>query len=302
MKLAPVVLFVYNRPWHARQTIEALQKNELAKESELFIYSDGPKNEKAVFEVTKVRDYIKAVDGFRKVIIVERDCNLGLANNIIDGVTSIINNHGRVIVLEDDLITSPYFLTFMNEALDFYENEEKVMHISGWNYPIETAGVEETFLWRLMNCWGWATWKDRWSYFEKDVGRILNDFTRKDIKRFNLDGYSNIWSQVITNKKGKINTWALFWYASIFKQNGLCLNPTESFVHNIGHDGSGVHCVDYNVFKGDMSCKQQINFTENLVENQLCVDRIKRFYRLQKKTLIDSFINKIKNKIGRIIS
>jgi GT2 family glycosyltransferase len=116
-KQAPIALFVYNRPWHTRQTVEALKKNELASESELFIYSDAPKNGKAKEKVKEVREYIKTIDGFKKVTIIERENNWGLADSIIDGVTKIVNEYGKIIVLEDDLVTSPYFLKFMNEAL-----------------------------------------------------------------------------------------------------------------------------------------------------------------------------------------
>ena len=202
MILAPIVLFVYNRPSHTQQTVEALQKNELASQSELFIYSDEAKNEDARKSVDEVRSYIDNIDGFKKVMIIERDKNWGLANSIIDGVTKIVNEYGKIIVLEDDLVTSPYFLRFMNDALEFYKDEKKVWHVSGWNYPIETEDLGDVFLWRLMNCWGWATWSDRWSYYEKDTDKVINEFTKEDINRFNLDGAENFFSQVTTNKKG----------------------------------------------------------------------------------------------------
>ena len=130
-------------------------------------FSDAAKNEDEVEKVNEVRRYIKAIDGFKKVTVIEREKNWGLADSIIDGVTKIINQYGKVIVLEDDLVTSLYFLKFMNEALEFYKDEKKVWHISGWNYPIESDGLEDVFFWRLMNCWGWATWADRWSYYER---------------------------------------------------------------------------------------------------------------------------------------
>ena len=141
--LAPIVLFVYNRPWHTAQTVEALQKNTLADKSELFIYSDAAKNSEVALYVKKVREYIRNISGFRKVTIMEREKNWGLANSIIDGVTTIVNKYGKIIVLEDDLVTSPYFLRFMNEALEMYENEESVASIHGYIYPIE--GLPETF-------------------------------------------------------------------------------------------------------------------------------------------------------------
>ncbi|MDK2792754.1 MAG: hypothetical protein PWQ25_1617 [Deferribacteres bacterium] len=293
MDLAPIVLFVYNRPWHTRQTIESLQKNELASESELFIFSDGPKDENAVTKVNEVRDYIKTIDGFKKINIIERKKNWGLANNIIDGVTQIVNKYGKIIVLEDDLVTSPYFLKFMNEALEYYKDEKKVWHISGWNYPISVDGLGDVFFWRVMNCWGWATWADRWKYYEKNVDKIISEFSKEDIKRFNIDGAEFFWGQVISNKKGKINTWAIFWYAIIFKQNGLCLNPTQTFVENIGHDGSGVHCKESCVFANNLSMNKKVNFETKLEENQIAVQKIQQYCKNHKKSLLVRVINKL---------
>jgi len=291
--LAPLVLFVYNRPWHTRQTIQALQKNELAKESELYIYSDAPKDENAVEKVNEVRKYIKTINGFKKITILERDKNWGLANSIIDGVTKIVNEHGKIIVLEDDLVTSPYFLNFMNNALDVYKDEKKVWHISGWNYPINTNGLDDVFFWRLMNCWGWATWADRWRYYEKNVEKTINSFNKKDIRLFNLDGVENFFGQVTANNEGKINTWAIFWYATIFKHDGLCLNPTQSFVENIGQDGSGMHCEKSDTFKSTLSLVKNINFIKTFNENTLALNRIKKFFKSQNKSIPIRIINKL---------
>jgi len=293
MNLAPIVLFVYNRPWHTKQTVEALQKNELAKESELFIYCDEAKNEDAGKSVDEVREYIDKVDGFKKVTIIKREKNWGLADSIIDGVTKIVNEYGKIIVLEDDLVTSPYFLKFMNEALEFYKDEEKVWHISGWNYPIDTDGLDDVFLWRLMNCWGWATWADKWEYFEKDIDKTISKFSKKDIMIFNLDGYELYWNQVILNKNNKINTWAVFWYATIFKQNGLCLNPSQTYVENIGHDGSGIHCGESDSYSNTLSSLKNINISCTLSENQLAFQKIQYFYKKQKKSLLVRVINKL---------
>lgn len=297
MTFAPIVLFVYNRPDHTKQTVEALQKNELAKESELFIFSDAAKNEDALEKVNEVREYIKTIDGFKKVTIIEREKNWGLADSIIDGVTKIVNKYGKIIVLEDDLVTSPYFLKFMNEALEFYKDEKKVWHISGWNCPIKSDGLEDVFFWRLMNCWGWATWSDRWSYFEKDIDKTIKVFRKTDIKNFNLDGTENFWQQVKLNKEGKINTWAIFWYATIFKQNGLCLNPTQTFVENIGHDASGTHCSENSFFSSTLNYKDIMNFNKSIRENKKALEYVKKFYKMNKK----SFISKIADKFKRLL-
>lgn len=296
MNLAPIVLFVYNRPDHTRQTVEALQKNELAEQSELFIYSDEAKNDDARGNVDEVREYIDTIEGFKKVTIIKREKNWGLADSIIDGVTKIVNEYGKIIVLEDDLVTSKYFLKFMNEALEFYEGEDKVWHISGWNYPIDTNGLDDVFLWRAMNCWGWATWADRWQYFEKDTDKLISEFTKEDIKEFNLDGVEDFFGQVTANKENKIKTWAIYWYASIFQKDGLCLNPTKTFVKNIGHDGSGVHCGESESYITTLSLTKNINIFSILNENNTALNRIKSFYKKQKK----SFLTRVINKIARI--
>jgi hypothetical protein len=289
-KLAPVILFVYNRPWHTQQTIEALQKNELAKESELFIYSDAPKNDEAMSSVEEVRDYLESVDGFKLVTIIKREENFGLANSIIDGVTDIVNRYGKVIVLEDDLVTSPYFLWFMNEALEFYKDEKKVWHISGWNYPIDSDGLDDVFLWRVMNCWGWATWDDRWKHYDRDVDKTIESFSKKDIKAFNLEGVFNFWYQVVANKNGAINTWAIFWYATIFKKGGLCLNPTKTFVSNIGHDGSGEHCISGREYEDKLVVDYAIEFKRLYGESEAHIKRVKKHLKV-------SLLDKIKRRL-----
>ncbi len=281
---APIVVFTYNRPFHTRQTLESLKKNLLARESQLFIYSDAPKNRQLYKYVNEVRNYIHSLDGFRKINIIERDKNRGLADSIVDGVTAIINQYGKIIVLEDDIVTTPYFLKFMNDALDFYKNEQKVWHISGWNYPINPAGLPDTFLWRTMNCWGWATWADRWQYYEKNINKITEEFSSDDVNRFNLDGAENFWQQVVDNQKGKINTWAIFWYAAIFKHRGLCLNPSVSMVQNIGHDCSGSHCGTSDIFNGPLADGPVTFFEQNITESRVAVEKIKRFYRKNTKT------------------
>ena len=164
MNYAPIVLFTYNRLLHTRKTVESLQNNELANKSNLFIFSDGPKNEKDQVIIKDIRNYLKKIKGFKKIEIIEREKNFGLANNIIDGVTKIVNEYGKIIVLEDDILTNQYFLKFMNEALEFYEKEEKVMHISGYMYPIDSKELPDTFFIKPTTCWGWATWKRAWKY------------------------------------------------------------------------------------------------------------------------------------------
>lgn len=297
-KTAPIALFVYNRLWHTKQTIEALQKNELASESELIIHSDGAKGSNNLLKVKVVRDYIGTIGGFKKVTIIEQEANLGLALSIIKGVTKAVNEHGKIIVLEDDMVTSPYFLKFMNDALTFYENEDRVWHICGWNYPTNLTTKNDVYLYRIMECWGWATWEKNWHYYEKNTKKLIKDFSKGDIKLFNLDGTYNGWLQVTLNRYKYSDTWAIYWYAAIFKKNGLCVNPIKSFVKNIGLDGSGQNCKDP-FYKDNeiLNSKRNITFVTDIREDNDIVKQLKPYL----KTVNKGVVVKIINKLARVI-
>jgi hypothetical protein len=298
--LAPVVLFVFARPDHTQRTIEALAANELAEQSNLIIYADAARNEGDIIRVQQVRALVHAVSGFRSVTVIERETNYGLARNIIEGVTEVCNHYGRVIVLEDDIVTNPLFLPFMNTALNRYANEPQVWHISGWNYPIDPDGLGDAFLWRVMNCWGWATWADRWAFFQKNPQRMIESWDKEKIKRFNLDGAYNFWGQVTANQKGKLNTWAIFWYATIFEKHGLCLNPAQSFVHNIGHDGSGENCGNTDIFAVNQLGEKFNDFPVYDEELTLAVQRIKVFCADMQPSFSKRLTRRAKNLIATI--
>lgn len=277
--LAPVVLFVYGRPTHTQRTIDALLQNPESKHTDLIVYSDGPKQHSDTKKVESVREVIKKTSGFKSISLIERTENLGLAANIIDGVTKVCEEYGKVIILEDDIVTSPFFLNFMNSALNKYQSNKKIWHISGWNYPFKnTEELPETFFWRTMNCWGWATWHDRWQHFEKKPKILIDTWDKKSIDRFNLDNSYNFWSQVIANYNEKINTWAIFWYATIFSHDGLCLNPTRSFVNNIGNDGTGENCGQKDIYKTLLNEDEIKSWPVIPQENIIIVNLIKDFY------------------------
>jgi len=277
MSCAPIALFVYNRPAHTRLTVEALQKNALAQDSDLIVFSDAPKSESQAEAVHEVRQYIHQIEGFKSVTIVEREANFGLANSIIDGVTSVVNERGRIIVLEDDIVTSQYFLNFMNRALDYYVSELRVWHISGWNFPINPKGLPETFFSRAMYCWGWATWGDRWKHFQKDPDRLMAEWNAAKINRFNLDGKRDFWEQVKQNALGVLNTWGVFWYATIFEYNALCLNPTVTYVENIGLDKSGENCDETTMYSTRLNSRRLVRFPDGVSESSLALRRTQQF-------------------------
>lgn len=248
MTYAPVILFVYNRPWHTEQTLRALQQNDLASESELYIYADGPKphaEEKQLQQIRQVREIIRREQWCGTVHIIESETNKGLADSVIAGVTEVVNRHGRVIVLEDDIVTSSGFLRYMNDALELYKDDTQVMHISGYIYPYKTKRKmqkQDTCFLKIYSCWGWATWQRAWMYFEPDVNIHLQHYsTPQEIKQFNVNGHMPNYWQLLANKNGDIYTWAVKWYASWLWQGGLSLFPFCSLVRNIGVTGQGEH-------------------------------------------------------------
>jgi GT2 family glycosyltransferase len=215
-QLAPIILFVYNRPQHTLQTLNALQNNELSKDSVLYIFADGIKenaSSETIQKINETRKIIKNKKWCKEVFIIEREQNFGLAKSVIMGVTEIINNYHKAIVLEDDLVTSPYFLKYMNEALDKYEHINSVACISGYIYPINN--LPDLFFIKGADCWGWATWKRAWDLFEPNSQILLDQIIEKGLEReFDFDG-SYPYVQMLKNQvAGLNNSWAigLFFY------------------------------------------------------------------------------------------
>jgi len=245
MNFAPIVLFVYNRPKHTRQTIETLKQNLYAGQSDLIIYADGPKKCESDSAIREVRDYIKTISGFKNITITEHKQNLGLANSIIKGVTEVVHRYGKIIVLEDDLLISPDFLRFMNEALEYYSDEEKVMQISGHMFNVNIEAETEAVLLPFTTSWGWATWRRAWNHFDPQTHDYEIVKKNKALRyKFDLKGGYNYFDMLELQKKKEIDSWAIRWYLSVFMLEGLTLYPIKSLINNIGFDGSGTHCGD----------------------------------------------------------
>lgn len=279
MTLAPILLFVYNRPLHVRRSIESLLANELAKDSELYIFSDAAKDETTQPNVNEVRQFIHSIKGFKEIHYVERTENWGLARNIIDGVTTLVNQYGRVIVLEDDLIVAPYFLQFMNDALETYKDEDNVCHIQACDFTKDPI-LPDTFLIKWTGSWGWATWKRAWTLFNPNGQELLDELIRRKLTyRFDFNGKYGYTRMLRNQIKGKNNSWAIRWNASLFLADKLSLNVGKSLIQNEGFDGSGTNCGSGNLYDSDLWTKPlPVVKIQPIVENEAARQAFSNYY------------------------
>ena len=241
---APVVLFAYRRPDHLRRALDSLAANPGAERTALSIYCDGAKSVIDQEAVDQVREIARGIQGstqFASVRVIERDHNIGLAASVISGVTQILEDHDSVIVMEDDLVVSPAFLEYMNQALELYVNSEEVISIHGFMYSVPQVLPQTVFL-RGADCWGWATWRRGWEIFEPDSKKLLKELDRSpDRAYFDFNGAFPYRQMLKDQADGTIDSWAIRWYASAFLANKLTLYPGQSLVENIGQEGSGTH-------------------------------------------------------------
>lgn len=244
--LTPIVLFVYNRPWHTKQTIEALLRNEDAKNSPLYIYADGPKDdatEENKRKVAEVRRYIHSVSGFSSIKITEQPINKGLDPSEIDAITEIIKQYGKVIVLEDDVIVHRYFIRFMNEALEYYKDNKKVNSIGSYNpnIPFINQIKQDVYASYRTATYGWATWQDRWSLCKWEKSYLLDKKRLCNRFKYNRGG-GDLYDNLLHYLNGFNDAWDARWQYSLYENDSVCIRPTKSLSYNIGFDGTGEHC------------------------------------------------------------
>ncbi|NQV18411.1 MAG: glycosyltransferase [Armatimonadetes bacterium] len=296
MNLAPIILFVYNRPWHTCQTVETLRKNDLAGESDLYIYSDGSKNEQEKTKIEEVREYIRSIDGFKSIKIIERKENLGLANSVISGVTEIVNMYGRVIVMEDDVVSSKYFLDFMNNVLEFYKNDMRIFSVTGINYlNIPTTYNYDVYLSYRGSSWGWGTWKNRWEKADWAISDYKEFIGNKEAQNiFNRAG-EDVSDMLISQMNGNIDSWGIRWLYTQFKNDAFTLFPVHNLINNIGFDGTGTHCGKGNYSNTEIN--DDIGKIE-LVNNIELSDDIVREFKAYFKRGLTGKIKRFLKKVG----
>ncbi len=242
MNLAPIALFAYNRPEHLQASLDALSLNPLASQSRLYLYSDGPKRHLDRSKVDMVRAVARRAKGFGEITLIERDINLGLVASITGEVRNLCEKFGRVIVLEDDLIPAPQFLTFMNEALGRFEGESRVMQVSRYMYPVDGQDGNRVVLLPTTSCWGWGTWHRAWNAYDPSLKGFESLKANPGRRRaFNLDGHYDYVKLLTDHVEGRVNSWGAVWYLNVFMLGGVTAYPPSSLISNIGFDGSGTH-------------------------------------------------------------
>lgn len=306
-QLAPIILFVYNRPSHTRHTVEALLKNPEAKDSLLYIFADGPKEDASddiKQKISALRAYIHTISGFKDVIIEESNKNKGLANSIISGVTKVIGIYGKVIVVEDDLVTHKYFLRYMNDALSFYEKDNRIFSIGAITEDIEIPEKykEDVLVVPRVESCGWGTWIDRWSTVQWDMSKysIWGENNKKQIKDF-CKGGEDLWPMLKMQAEGKIDSWAIRWQYNLSIQNKLCLKPVRSLLTNIGMDGSGRHCGDGGVLPTTPLYDREdyyFRFVQNIKEDKVILRNYRQYYTMKRGNRICEVFRLIRSKLS----
>ncbi len=240
---APVLLFTYNREEHLKKTVKYLKKNKISKNTDLIIFSDGPKNLKEIQNVKKVRNFLKKINGFKSVTIYKRKKNFGLSKNIIKGISQTLEKYKTVIILEDDLIVDNNFLKYMNDGLRKFKKNKTIASIHAYIPNIKfNKSIPNYFFLRGADCWGWATWRRAWKKFNHNGAQLKKIIDRMQLKdKFNLNNSYDYYKMLEHQINKKNDSWAIRWHASTFIENMLTLYPKNSLVKNIGLDGSGTH-------------------------------------------------------------
>jgi Glycosyl transferase family 2 len=278
--LFPIVLFVYNRPEHLKATIESLQQNPLANASELFVFSDGAKNPQDESKVKAVRMYLADIQGFKGITINYRAENWGLANSVINGVNEVLAKYPAAIMVEDDMVFAPNFLDFMNDALNFYQNNPKIFSISGYTFPIQvpTDYPHSVFINPRASSWGWGTWQDRWAVADWQITDYQSFINNKALqKQFNQGG-EDLGLMLKKQQLGQIDSWAIRWTYTHFKNQAYCLYPTQSKINNIGMDDSGTHSNSTVKFQVHLQ-NTDYQLVKDIVLNQQICHNLARFFR-----------------------
>lgn len=287
---APVALFAFRRPEHLQQVIMSLKQDRLAVETELTVFVDGPRDERDIDAVLRTRDVAKCIDGFRSVRVVAAEANRGLASSLVGGISAMLEVHDRVIIIEDDIVVSPWFLTYMNDHLELYKDDKAVASIHAYVYPHATGQLGDTFFIRGADCWGWGTWRRAWAAFESDGEYLLRELRRRGLNDvFNFEGTAPYEEMLIDQIARRNDSWAVRWYASALLGDMLTLYPDRPMAINIGEDKSGTHRGSSKAYVQQLSDKpvkaSRIPIVESSDGREAFRDFFRTRYRMPSSTL-----------------
>jgi hypothetical protein len=246
---APICLFVYNRVDDVKHVVESLQQATGSQSVDLFVFSDGAKKKSDIDSVESVRMYLKSVSGFRSMQVIESDCNKGLANSIISGISKVLENHDACIVLEDDLRVSIDFIQYMNLSLDMYKDNVEIFSISGFGLDVGVSNDFGNYFWERAHSWGWATWKDRWETVIWDKEYIENLLPKLSVLQIHNIMGSDFRGMCQSFIKGRINSWYVRFAFNQYVQGKLTSYPFISKVKNEGFSEQATHCKNYNRYR-----------------------------------------------------
>jgi len=307
-QLAPIVMFVYKRPLHTEKTLQFLKKNSLAKDSILYIYADGPKdndNNETLEKIKSVRSIIRSEAWCKEVIINESDFNNGLAASIRNGVSEVIEKYGKVIVLEDDLVCSKAFLSYMNQALDYYTDKESVFSISGYNLPPERMAFPKNYPYDVYvslrnGSWGWGTWKNRWDKIDWEVKTYPTLLQQPAMQEAFNRGGDDVFEMLKMQQEGKLNIWSIQFTLAHFVHHAVSIVPVVSYVNNIGLDGSGENCSINPIYNNQkLNNKEEIRFLDILYEDKNIINAFYSANCHKKRPLWQKGINFLFRKLGK---
>lgn len=306
--LAPIVLFVYNRPSHTKKTLNTLMQNELASESTLYVYADGAKDNASVdvrTKITEVREIVRSKQWCKNVIVIEAEKNKGLALSIKTGVTEVIQKHGKVIVMEDDLVTSPAFLTYMNQALDYYINRKSVFSISAYNLPSKMMQIPDDYPYDVYvsmrnGSWGWGTWDDRWAQVDWTVNAFQTMLRNSEMQSAFNRGGDDMFEMLQDQQSGKLDIWSIQFTVAHFMNHAVSIVPTVSYVDNLGLDGSGENCIISNSLRNNiLNTNTDIRFQDILYEDKRLINAFYSTNCRKIRPLWQKAINRLSRLMGR---
>lgn len=302
----PIAIFAFNRFYHFKKTVDSLINCEHSDETIVYFFLDAPLNYYDNSNFIKIKNYIDSINYFKEKIVICRDYNYGLRDNIISGINFVFEKYDAVIVLEDDLILSKDFLKYMNYCLNNYAENKNIWHVNGWSHPANKYNEILIYSHWKMNCWGWGTWRDRWQNFSINPAKLIKESSPEIIKKINMDGHSSNYSQITANFFKRKKTWAIFWQVIILNNGGECITPTYSFVDNIGFDNSGINSRSNNKVynSSNLHCKVIFDETKinHLIEyNNEINNMLLSYYSLNRTPLIYKIIFKLELIIAKLL-